>query len=67
MKIFGLIILTERQYIIANVDSYNEGYNNGHNHYLVAYKDSLIRELNRLKQDHWDKDAFDRIIKRLKE
>lgn len=66
MKIFGLIILTTNQHTIEMVDSYNKGYNNGHNHYLVAYKDALIRELNRLKQDHWDKDAFDRIIERLK-
>lgn len=26
----------------------------------------VISELERLKQDHWDKDAFDRIINRLK-
>lgn len=37
--------------------------------YYLSYikKSGVISELKRLKQDHWDKDAFDRLMKILSE
>lgn len=63
MRIFGLNILTDEE--INNLidirieDAFD---------YCWGYFEQagIISQLERLKQDHWDKDAFDRIINCLK-
>lgn len=65
MKIFGINILTDNQ--ISNLDAaaFDEGYLSGKKDMqgrLEIMNLNMILELERLKKDHWDKDAFDRLI-----
>lgn len=62
MRFLGINFLTDKQ-----LDKIN--YNHTKVAVKITYNDLnsiLIPELERLKQDHWDKNAFDRIINFLK-
>lgn len=63
MKILGLNILTNKQ-LEKLQDEYIKEAFNCYWHQFEQF--GVISELERLKQDHWDKDAFDRIINSLK-
>lgn len=58
MRIFGLNILTDKQ-----LDDYGDMRSRTTKrdifNFLAA---AIIPELKRLKEEHWDKDAFDRLI-----
>lgn len=63
MRILGLNILTDKK-IEELQDRYVE---QAFGYYRYRFEQmGIISELERLKQDHWDKDAFDRIINILK-
>ena len=63
MKILGLNILTDEE-LRELKDKYIEEAFNCYWHQFEQL--GVISELERLKQDHWDKNAFDRIINCLK-
>lgn len=63
MKIFGLIIKTEEQEAEDEATSYVNGYTQGSNNYLHHTRPYIRNELLRLKEEHWDKDAFDNLIR----
>ena len=56
-------ILTKKQLEKLQDEYIEEAFNCYWHHFEQA---GIISELERLKQDHWDKDAFDRIINSLK-
>lgn len=56
-------ILTNKQLEELKDEYIKEAFNCYWHHFEQV---GIISELERLKQDHWDKDAFDRIINRLK-
>ena len=59
MKIFGINILTDNQLDELQDEYIKEAFNCCQYHFQQV---GDISELERLKKDHWDKDAFDRII-----
>lgn len=63
MKIFGLNILTDKQLDDLEDEYIKEAFDCYYHHYEQT---GIISELERLKKDHWDKYAFDRVINRLK-
>lgn len=62
MKLFGLTLLTKSQKEENDYMYYHQGMEDA-NYFSEL---DLVDELERLKQDHWDKDAFDRLINQLK-
>lgn len=68
MKIFGIHILTTKR-LKKIVDLMNDTVNiismNTLNSYYNRVDTEMVKELKRLKKDHWDKEAFDRLIGRL--
>lgn len=56
-------ILTNKQLEELKDEYIKEAFDCYRHHFEQA---GIISELERLKQDHWDKDAFDRVINRLK-
>lgn len=65
MKIFGINILTDKQIYDLDASAFDEGYLSGQKNVQNHFEITNLRvksELERLKKDHWDKDAFDRII-----
>ena len=56
-------ILTNKQLEELKDECIEQAFN-CYRHYFEQI--GVISELERLKQDHWDKDAFDRVINRLK-
>lgn len=68
MKIFGIHILTTKG-LKKIVDSLNDTAHiismNTLNSYYNRIDIETVTELERLKKDHWDKEAFDRLIGRL--
>lgn len=56
-------ILTNKQLQKLKDEYINEAFNCYWNHFEQS---GIISELERLKQDHWDKNAFDRIVNALK-
>lgn len=65
MRIFNLVIMKKQWLNYEKTKSFGEGYQKGVED-MVFRNQSIIEELKRLKNDHWDKEAFDRIIERLK-
>lgn len=63
MRMLGLNILTDEK-----LEELKDGYiEQSVEYYRCRFEQSgIISQLERLKQDHWDKDAFDRIINSLK-
>ena len=59
MSILGLNILTNKKLDDVKSSSYDLGYRTATTSISVI----IVQELHRLKKDHWDKDAFDRLIK----
>lgn len=59
MKILGLNILTDGELRELKDKYIKEAFNCYKRNFEQA---GIISQLKRLKQDHWDKDAFDRII-----
>lgn len=68
MKIFGIHILTTKG-LEKIVRSLNDAAHIISMNTLNTYYDRIdietVTELERLKKDHWDKEAFDRLIGRL--
>lgn len=68
MKIFGIHILTNKG-LKKIVHSLNDVAHIISRNTLDSYYDRIdietVKELERLKKDHWDKEAFDRLIGRL--
>lgn len=65
MKIFGINILTDKQIYDLDTSAFDDGYIMGQNNIkgTLELKNLRIKaELERLKKDHWDKDAFDRLV-----
>ena len=65
MKIFNLIIMRKSDYLLKQAKDFGDGFTKGINFYN-NYRQQIINELERLKKDHWDKHAFDRIIRLIK-
>ncbi len=65
IKIFNLVIMKKQWFNYEKTESFGEGYQKGIRD-VIYLNMQTIEELKRLKNDHWDKDAFDRIIERLK-
>lgn len=65
IKIFNLVIMKKEWFCFEKTKSFGEGYQKGVED-MIYFNKKIVEELNRLKNDHWDKDAFDRIIERLK-
>ena len=63
MRILGLNILTDEELRDLKDEYIEEAFNCYKRNFEQA---GIISKLERLKQDHWDKDAFDRIINCLK-
>lgn len=61
IKIFNLVIMKKQWFNYEKTKSFGEGYQKGIGD-VFYYNKQIIEELERLKNDHWDKDAFDRII-----
>ena len=61
MKIFNLIIMRKENYLLKQAKDFGDGFTKGVE-FNGRYKKQIIDELKRLKNDHWDKNAFDRII-----
>lgn len=59
MSFLGLNILTNKQLEDVKSNRYELGYRVAATSIAVV----VVDELKRLKADHWDKDAFDRLIK----
>ena len=59
MKILGLNILTDEELRELKDEYIKEAFNCYKRNFEQA---GIISKLERLKQDHWDKDAFDSII-----
>lgn len=64
MKIFNFVIMKKQWFNYEKTKSFGEGYQKGVEN-MVFRNQSIIEELKRLKNDHWDKEAFNRIIERL--
>lgn len=64
IKIFNLVIMKKQWFNYEKTKSFGEGYQKGIED-VIYFNRQTIEELKRLKSDHWDKDAFDRIIERL--
>ena len=64
MKIFNFVIMKKQCFNYEKTKSFGEGYQKGVED-MVFRNQSIIEELKRLKNDHWDKEAFNRIIERL--
>lgn len=62
MKLFGLTILTKSE----KEENDYKYYLHGMEAATYFFETDLVDELERLKQDHWDKDAFDRLINQIK-
>lgn len=62
MRILGLNILTDEKIEELEEEYIKEAFNCYEHYFKQA---GIISELKRLKQDHWDKDAFDRVINKL--
>lgn len=65
MKIFNLVITTEKELIKDRDHSYKIGFDAGISFlasHILFKKQWLVSEVKRLKQDSWDKDGFDRVI-----
>ena len=61
MRFLGFNILTD-----AQLESYRDANVTANKRYYSKLMAAMITpELERLKKDHWDKDAFDRIIERI--
>lgn len=65
MRIFNLVLTTQK----TMEDSYLKAWEKGHDVALSAiannltyHKTYIVEQLEHLKQDHWDKEAFDRLI-----
>ena len=58
MRILGLNILSENELSNIRYECFIEGYDSASEY----RRNLMIHELERLKQDHWDKEAFDRLI-----
>lgn len=65
MKIFNWVIKNKDNILLNETIMFGKGYPKGVED-MVFRNQSIIEELKRLKNDHWDKEAFDRIIERLK-
>lgn len=65
INIFNFVIMKKQWFNYEKAKSFGEGYQKGTEH-SMHIKKRTIEELERLKNDHWDKGAFDRIIERLK-
>ena len=61
MKIFNLVIMKKQWFNYEKTKSFGEGYQKGVQDAFYQ-NEKTVEELKRLKNDHWDKDAFDRII-----
>ena len=59
MRILGLNILTDEELRELKDEYIKEAFNCYKRNFEQA---GIISKLERLKQDHWDKNAFDRII-----
>lgn len=59
MRFLGFNILTDAQLENVKSNIYELGYRVAATSIAVG----VVNELKRLKADHWDKDAFDRLIK----
>lgn len=64
MRIFNFVIMKKQWFNYEKTKSFGEGYQKGVED-MVFRNQSIIEELKRLKNDHWDKEAFNRIIERL--
>ena len=65
INIFKFVIMKKEWFCFEKTKSFGEGYQKGVED-MIYFNRQTIEELKRLKSDHWDKDAFDRIIERLK-
>lgn len=65
INIFKFVIMKKEWFCFEKTKSFGEGYQKGVED-MIYFNKKIVEELNRLKNDHWDKDAFDRIIERLK-
>lgn len=64
MKIFNWVIKNKDDIFLNETIMFGKGYQKGVED-MVFRNQSIIEELKRLKKDHWDKEAFNRIIERL--
>lgn len=64
INIFNFVIMKKQWFNHEKAKSFGEGYQKGVED-MVFRNQSIIEELKRLKNDHWDKEAFNRIIERL--
>lgn len=64
INIFNFVIMKKQWFNYEKAKSFGEGYQKGVED-MVFRNQSIIEELKRLKNDHWDKEAFNRIIERL--
>lgn len=65
MKIFNLVIMKKSNYLLKQAKDFGDGFTKGVE-FNSHCRQQIINELDRLKKDHWDKHAFDRIIERIK-
>lgn len=63
MKIFGINILTEKKLNELQNIYIKEAFNCCRYHFQQV---GVISELERLKAEHWDKDAFDKLISEIR-
>lgn len=65
INIFDFVIMKKQWFNYEKTKSFDEGFTKGVE-YSFFVKIYIMKELERLKNDHWDKDAFDRIIELMK-
>lgn len=65
INIFDFVIMKKQWFNYEKTKSFDEGFTKGVEHSFFV-KIHIMKELERLKNDHWDKDAFDRIIELMK-